>query len=135
MESSKRALLKSKLARLSEPQLLSVEEFFDGNDDEGSIGCNLWPHHPGIATFRETLGAIAARSDVDRVAIEITETDPGEDDWPFSDVVYVVGGVPKSMLGALLSPLAPDEIATIPACDAPASLLPTFELIFRVWWD
>ncbi|PFK67047.1 hypothetical protein COJ21_24420 [Priestia megaterium] len=27
--------------------LVSLEEFFEGNDDEGSIGCNLMDH-PGI---------------------------------------------------------------------------------------
>jgi hypothetical protein len=135
MDSSKCALLKSKLASCSDPQLVSVDEFFSGNDDEGSIGCNLWPNHPGVATFHEALAAIAARSDVDHVAIEITEADPGEDAWPFSNVVYVSGAVSESTLGSLLSPLAPDEIAAIPAHEAPTSLQFTSKPLFRVWWD
>jgi hypothetical protein len=135
VDSSKRALLKSKLASLPESQLISVDEFFGGNDDEGSIGCNLWPNHPGVATFYETLSSVAARHDVDQVAIEINEADPGEHAWPFSDVVYIVGAVPESTLESLLSPLAPDEIAAIPTPETPPSLQSKSKPVFRVWWD
>ena len=31
-------------------QVVGIDRFFDGNDDLGSIGCNLDPH-PGIARF------------------------------------------------------------------------------------
>lgn len=134
MNSCKCELLKSKLTNCPD-QLVSLDEFFGGNDDDGSIGCNLWPDHPGIAAFRETLGAIAARPDVDQVAVEVTEADPGQDEWPFSDVVYVVGAVPESTLGSLLSPLSPDEIAVIQAVDAPTSLRGVSKPVFRVWWD
>ncbi|GAB3786695.1 hypothetical protein [Dyella agri] len=135
MDSSKCSLLKSKLASCPEPQFVSIDEFFDGNDDEGSIGCNLWPNHPGIAAFRETLATLAARHDVDQVVIEINEADPGADDWPFSDVVYVAGAVPELTLQSLLSPLAPDEVAEMPAHDAPPYLQRISSPIFRVWWD
>src|SRR5437899_1056124 len=36
--------LKDELATQPEPQIVSIERFFDGNDDLGSIGCNLPDH-------------------------------------------------------------------------------------------
>ena len=52
MDETKCKALKAELAAQSEPQIVSIERFFDGNDDLGSIGCNLM-EHPGVDTFRE----------------------------------------------------------------------------------
>ena len=48
MDGAKCAALKGELSKMPEPQVVPIERFFDGNDDLGSIGCNLNPH-PGIA--------------------------------------------------------------------------------------
>src|SRR5690349_12736194 len=68
--------------------IVSLEAFFDGNEDLGSIGCNLSPH-PGVATFYTVLRAIRDRDDVQDVLVGITE-DMGDEEWPFSDTVYVL---------------------------------------------
>ncbi len=52
--------------------VVGVELFFDGNDDIGSIGCNLL-NHPGTAAFRELLMGIRARNDVQDVLVEVYE--------------------------------------------------------------
>jgi hypothetical protein len=64
--------------------VLTVDEFFEGNDDLGSIGCNLSPAPP-LEVFRRVLLGIAARPDVQSVLVRVTE-DMG-DEWPFSDLL------------------------------------------------
>ena len=50
--------------------VVTLEQFFDGNDDLGSIGCNLIDH-PGTASFFATLRAIRDRPNVHNVLVEI----------------------------------------------------------------
>ena len=51
---------------------------FEGNDDLGSIGCNLLDH-PGPAHFYEVLRSIRDRSEVHGVWVGITEVMAPED--------------------------------------------------------
>jgi hypothetical protein len=62
MDVTKCKALKHELASQEEPQLVSIDRFFDGNDDEGSIGCNLMKH-PGVDTFRRTFGLLVSTED------------------------------------------------------------------------
>jgi hypothetical protein len=84
MDASKRDNLKATLSAKPEPWIASIDVFFDGNDDYGSIGCNL-ADHPGIDVFREVLLGILDRADVAAVYAQISEIDPGEEYWPFAD--------------------------------------------------
>jgi hypothetical protein len=63
-DARKCAALKARLAEQPAPQLVPAAEFFDGNGDLGSIGCNL-TKHPGITAFRDALASIARRPDVE----------------------------------------------------------------------
>jgi hypothetical protein len=44
MDIGKRNRLVARLSQEPEPQIVPIEVFFDGNDDLGSIGCNLLDH-------------------------------------------------------------------------------------------
>jgi hypothetical protein len=88
MDDAKCQALKEQLAAQPEPQIVSVTKFFDGNDDLGSIGCNLDPH-PGIDAFRGVLTGLLSRPDVKAVYAQISELDPGDESWPFTDTVLV----------------------------------------------
>lgn len=109
MDQEKSDTLKRELEDQPEPQLVPIDRFFDGNDDEGSIGCNLLPH-PGIESFRETLQGLIQRPDVSAVYALITELDPGSDAWPFSDTVVVTGTITPEALQAAYANLQPDEV-------------------------
>jgi hypothetical protein len=61
IDRSKKAKLLAKLASAPDPPMISIAAFFDGNDDPGSIGCNL-SDHPGIQTFRYVLETVGSRS-------------------------------------------------------------------------
>jgi hypothetical protein len=135
MDDAKCRALKEELAAQPEPQIVPIDRFFDGNDDLGSIGCNLGPH-PGIARFRQVLTGLLARPDVQAVYAQISELDPGEECWPFTDTVLVVGAVSATALQAAVSELKPDEVGT--ANDfgvSPAIAERHRSPVSVIWWD
>jgi len=88
--------------------LLTLAEFFDGNNYVGSIGCNLSPP-PTPAEFYVLLKKIAARSDVADIRVMITMFDDPE--WPFSDTVYVMTtATPDEVASWFDERLRPDEV-------------------------
>ena len=110
MDQDKCIALKRELETQAEPQVVPLERFFDGNDDEGSIGCNLVPH-PGVPLFRDTLLGLLQRPDVTAVYALISELDPDDDSWPFTDTVLVAGTIQPEALTEALSVLQPDYVA------------------------
>lgn len=135
MDDAKCEALKVQLAGLPEPQIVAIAQFFDGNDDLGSIGCNLYPH-PGIDAFRNTLSGLLGRPDVQAVYAQISELDPGDGCWPFSDVVLVVGEIPAHELRRIVSTLLPDEVGDAAACRVSPSIDVRHSLpVQAVWWD
>lgn len=127
--------LKSELAAQPEPRTVPIERFFEGNDDRGSIGCNLLAH-PGMDVFREALTGLLRRPDVQGVYAQVAEVDPGAGSWPFTDTVLVVGAIPVAELRRLLRPLQPDEVGT--AADlaiVPAVAERHGSPVLAAWWD
>jgi hypothetical protein len=136
VDTSKRTRLIEQLAPKPEPQIVSIEAFFDGNDDLGSIGCNLM-EHPGMDVFRDTFARIARRPDVTAVYAQIAELDPGEDCWPFADTVFVVGSLSEDELAEALAPLEPDEIRKTEDSDIPPDIQKKDHdtHVLAAWWD
>lgn len=132
---TKRDDIIGRLAELPEPQLVPIEEFLDGNDDLGSIGCNLDPH-PGLDEFRSVLHAVVRRPDVTTVLARIVELDPGPGSWPFTDTVFVIGRISAEDVAAAVSSLQPDEVGAVPAGEIPDELpRAPHDQVFAVWWD
>ncbi|TWT17111.1 hypothetical protein FQY83_17380 [Luteimonas marina] len=135
MDQEKSDALKKELESQPEPQLVPIDRFFDGNDDEGSIGCNLVPH-PGIGLFRETLLSLLQRPDVTAVHALITELDPGDDAWPFSDTVVVTGAITPEALQTAIVDLQPDEVGPADPDALGTSLSQSDRSSALVaWWD
>jgi len=99
--------------------LVSLSEFFDGNDDPASIGYNL-PDPPSPAEFAAVLGAIADRPEVDDVRIEVKDhEDP--DGWPATDSVWIVTSASAADVRSWFpDALAPDECEAHPSGDGGA---------------
>jgi hypothetical protein len=116
--------------------VVSLELFFQDNDDLGSIGCNL-TDHPGPAHFYTVLRSIRARPEVHGVWVGISEV-MGPDEWPFSDHVYVVCTAPPHEVAQWAASLQPDE----PGDDwwngapplSPIAIPPGAHLVV-LWWD
>jgi hypothetical protein len=69
--------------------VVKLEEIFTGNDDYGSIGCNLSPPL-GPQYFCKRLNEIRERSNVHDVLVEINEVvEEDSTTWPFSESVYI----------------------------------------------
>jgi hypothetical protein len=135
MDGNKCKLLKSELAEQSDPPVVSITQFFDGNDDPGSIGCNL-PDHPGMDVFREVLTGLLQRPDVEGVYAQIAEVDPGDDSWPFADTVLVVGKIVPDALQAALASLEPDDVWLGDESHVPLSVRLMHNAPTLVaWWD
>jgi hypothetical protein len=89
--------------------IVSLEEFFTGNEDLGSIGCNL-TDHPGMAAFYAQLKAIRERPSVQGVFVAIHELD--EDTiWPFSECVYIITSAPAAEVSKWMQKLQPSEVS------------------------
>jgi hypothetical protein len=135
MDEEKRQALVSDALKETFPGFVAIERFFDGNDDEGSIGCNLIPH-PGIEVFRQVLTGLTKRADVSGVYAALTEIDMGKGSWSFSDTVYVVGKISRNELVRLVTKIEADEVEPITRNEAPAELaVGKGEAVFRLWWD
>lgn len=113
--------------------LLTLEEFFDGNSDLGSICCNLM-EHPGLEVVRQRLEAIVARPDVSAAWVEIVDADR-ELDWPFSDRVWFATSASMSDVEAWRDALEADEVTgPDPRSDLDKRAAPG-EQIIGLWWD
>ncbi|MEB4869464.1 hypothetical protein P8831_12125 [Priestia megaterium] len=115
--------------------LVCLEEFFKGNEDEGSIGCNLMDH-PGIDTFYFVLLEIKSKPSVQDVLVEIMEVED-EEYWPFSERIYILSSANPEEIEEWVKILEPDEIEEGymfgPPPIAP-ELYPNHK-VFGVWWD
>ncbi|MGA4722192.1 hypothetical protein [Fictibacillus nanhaiensis] len=104
--------------------IVTLEDFFEGNKDESSIGCNLI-RHPGLKTFYDLLRNIRDQSSVQDVFVEIMER------------IYVLTAVEESLLRIWLKDLEPTEIDEGYAFGVPPQapgLLSGYK-VYAVWWD
>ncbi len=88
--------------------LLTVSEFFDGNEVLGSIGRNLSPT-PTPAEFRSVLMQIAQRPGVGDVRVQVTMFD--DPAWPFSDTVWIMTSAePSEVASWFPENMEPDSV-------------------------
>jgi len=86
-----------------------LEEFFDGNDYTGSIGCNL-ASVPEPQQFYELLDQIRSRPEVSDVRMQITCVDHPGEDWPFSDTIWIMTSASPDIVAKWFpEELAPSE--------------------------
>ena len=115
--------------------LLTLAEFFEGNDLPGSIGCNLIPT-PTPAEMYLLLQRIAARPDVADVRVQVTMFDDPE--WPFSDTVWVMTSAsPEAVSQWFEESVRPDECWqgwTEGVTFEPYTVLPGMHPV-ACWWD
>ena len=114
--------------------LLTIDEFFEGNSEVGSIGCNL-DSAPAPARFYELFREMARRPEVKDIRVQITAFDVPE--WPFSDTVYVItSATPEDVVSWFPDELKPDEIwegfvdQPFEPYEVPAGCKPV-----ACWWD
>jgi hypothetical protein len=115
--------------------LLTLEEFFDGNDVDGSIWCNCTPT-PSPPEAYAILKAIRDRDGVADVRVEVHLFD--EPEWPFSEVDYVVTDAPPEQVKSWFPrDVAPDDIQVVDGTENTDQQLvvPTGMQVVYCWWD
>jgi hypothetical protein len=73
--------------------LVTLDDFFIGNDDARSIGPQIGAAHPGVATLYAILQSIAARDDVDAVLVQAADAQwayDSHDEWVASNCIIIV---------------------------------------------
>ncbi|WP_203707877.1 hypothetical protein [Asanoa iriomotensis] len=89
--------------------LVTIAEFFDGNDDPASIGYNL-PAGPTPDQFHTLLSGIAGRPEVADVRIEVKDLE-NPDGWPATDTIWIITTAsPETVRAWFPDHLAPDDL-------------------------
>jgi hypothetical protein len=117
--------------------LVTVDEFFAGNDAVGSIGCNL-AGAPPPGRFYELFKGITAREDVKDIRVLVIAFDVPE--WPFSDAVYIMTSADADAVTSWFpNDLRPDDIAVdldfAEIADFEPCIVPPGVHAVRCWWD
>ena len=124
--------------------LVTLGEFFEGNDDWASIGYNL-SDQPSPAEFHRLFASIEKRPDVADVRVQVQQMeDP--DGWPSTDTIWIITcASPSDIREWLGERFAPDDLLEgLPKPDSqPGSVgyavenydVPTGMKAYGVWWD
>ena len=116
--------------------VVSLEDFFTGNDDPGSIGCNT--DHPGPEYFADPLFAIRAKPTVQDVLVEIYEVNEQDHaTWPFSERIYILTSSSCEEVTEWLATLHPDAVEEDFMYGVPmaAPQLQSGTRVYAAWWD
>lgn len=135
---NKRALLLEKIKKEGFPEkevFVSIEDFFEGNDDDRSIGVNIYPEPPSLQDFLDKLTEIKKSNKTESLLIRIADIDDTE--WFYSDTIYISGNYSLSEIKKMFEQLKPDEIyegimyskrSNIPQLNPDSK-------DYSVWWD
>jgi len=117
--------------------LVTLEEFFEGNGDYGSIGYNFYPDQPAPSEFYDLFKSIRDKPDVADVRVEVKDLeDP--DEWPSTDTVWIITSAsPDDIAGWLGERFHADDILIgFPGTQqAEPYDVPDGMRAIGVWWD
>lgn len=115
--------------------VVSLEDFFDGNNDRASIGPNIHIDQPSPQEFYQKLSELEKSEKVADILIRIQDVE--DLDWPFTDTVYIISELSMEGLKARLTDLQPDEIYEKWMYGKPinAPEIKDGFSIYSVWWD
>src|ERR1019366_8414447 len=86
---------------------VTIEDFFEGNNFEGTIGVNIWPDSLTAQFFYERFKELKQHPKVYDILIRIADTDG---DWFYSDTAYINCSLTLDELREQLEVLKFDEI-------------------------
>lgn len=119
VDTTKRNILVKKYDLLNfpnnnQPILLTIDEFFDGNNDEASIAPNL-SKKPNILEYFATLKKLNDNPKTVTAFVEIKDVmlyDGKLDDneWFYTDIIYIIGDLTKEEITEATKHLIPDEV-------------------------
>ena len=117
--------------------LVTLEEFFEGNNDYGSIGYNFYPDQPLPSEFYELFKTIRDRTEVADVRVAVKDLEDPEG-WPSTDTVWVITGSSVNEVKKWLGErFRADDIIVGFSEDYPTESydVPDGMQAIGVWWD
>ncbi|MBN1499872.1 MAG: hypothetical protein JW982_06950 [Spirochaetes bacterium] len=110
------------------------EIFFEGNTFKGSIMPNVLPESPDPQNLYNFLKELKLSGDVREIYVRICELN---DNWAFSDSIYVYTGLFMMDLEEKFEEFEPDEIKIGWMYDRPngVSEIEESDQVYTVWWD
>jgi hypothetical protein len=102
-------------ADLKQPVLMSLDEFFDGNNDEASIAPNLIAK-PKVATYYKVLKKLEESPRVSGIFVKISDINIYDDgklndkEWFYADMICIVGDITKEEVKEATITLLPDAV-------------------------
>ena len=128
-------------ANLQQPVLMTVDEFFDGNNDVASIAPNL-EKKPNISDYYEVFKELRKNPRVVDAFVKINDVmiyEGGklhDNEWFYTDMIYIVGDITKEEVKEATRTLLPDEVGY----DDGGSIKNLDEKfkdknVVYVWWD
>jgi hypothetical protein len=112
---------------------VTMDDFFEGNNDMASIGVNLYPHQPGPQEFYEVFKEIKALEKTEDIYVRISDAEEGE--WFYTDAVYIVGNWTAEEIKEIVKDLKPDEIYEGWMYGKPVNIPQTNNKVLSLWWD
>jgi hypothetical protein len=134
----KKTSLTRKIKSLGFPDkeiVVTLDDFFEGNSDPGSIGPNIYPDQPLPKEFYKKLSDLKGSDKVVDVLVRISDVE--DLDWPYTDTIYIITNLTSEELKVILKDLYPDEIYDDWMYGKPVNA-PTIEegmKVYSVWWD
>jgi len=133
MDVAKRAALVKVLGDLQGAKaLVSVEQFFDGNDDRGSFWCNL-AEPSDVSAIWSFVATIAERAEVVDLRLQVYEIEEGE--WPYCESVLLSTSAATGEVAEWFASYPPDEIETRAADPSLAPTVFATQSHYWLWWD
>lgn len=117
--------------------LVTLEEFFEGNNDFGSIGYNFLPDQPAPAEFYAFFKGIRDKPEVADVRVEVKDLEDPEG-WPATDTVWIITSAsPDDVAGWLGEKFHADELIEgfQTARQIEPYKVPEGMHAIGVWWD
>ena len=115
--------------------VLTLDEFFVGNRDMGSIGVNLYPIQPPPQTFYKTFKQLLQDGKIEYAFVRIADIE--EVEWFFTDAIFVIGNISFEELQQEVANIEPSEISPGWMYGLPANLPNDFtgKQVYSLWWD
>jgi len=111
---------------------VSLEDFFDGNDDLASFWCNLETPLDSLDQAFTYLKEIRVRAGVRDLKIQVKQFDGDDDEWPFSDTVIVFTDVDPGQVQSWFDRFPPDDAGQEETGDVVTAAGGKFVWL---WWD
>lgn len=128
-------VLKNEIQKAGFPKkevAIAFETFFEGNSIVGSIAPNVEPEMK-TEVFYEELKKLNSDPKTTEILVRIADMD--DEEWPYSDAIYVIGDWTVQELKKKIKKLQPDEVMEGWMYDKPTNRSAAADKVITLWWD